>query len=196
MSLQAIRKVCKQKLVRTHQAHRTQAKIDIAAADKRTQVMAQIAAKEEKRRKGDRMIARCHGVCYPFKLPFHFGSLNLKTLARRKKIASRNRSRDPEKWDAVHKIIDTLGVEGMSGDETDCPPAAKPKALRRLELPWINPGISRLFQSVDVTVHLLSHGIFLLSFLRRTHLLFGMCSYDWVHCLILLSSLNSSLVEL
>ena len=83
------------------------------------------------------------------KLPFHFGSLNLKTLARRKKIASRNRSRDPEKWDAVHKIIDTLGVEGMSGDETDCPPAAKPKALRRLELPWINPGISHLFQSVE-----------------------------------------------
>ena len=37
----------------------------------------------------------------------------------------------------------------MSGDETDCPPAAKPKALWRLELPWINPGISRLFQSVE-----------------------------------------------
>ena len=49
---------------------------------------------------------------------------------------------------------------------------------------------------VGVTVHLLSHGIFLLSFLCCTHLLFGMCSYDWVHCLILLSSLNSSLVEL
>ena len=33
MSLQAIHKLCEQKLVRTHQAHRTQAKIDIAAAD-------------------------------------------------------------------------------------------------------------------------------------------------------------------
>ena len=49
---------------------------------------------------------------------------------------------------------------------------------------------------VSVTVYLLSHGIFLLSFLRCTHLLFGMCSYDWVHCLILLSSLNSSFIEL
>ena len=48
----------------------------------------------------------------------------------------------------------------------------------------------------NVTVHLLHHGIFLFSFLRRTHLLFGMYSYDWVHTLILLSSLNSSFVEL
>ena len=47
-----------------------------------------------------------------------------------------------------------------------------------------------------VTVHLLHHGILLFSFLRRTHLLFGMYSYDWIHTLILLSSLNSSFVEL
>ena len=53
------------------------------------------------------------------------------------------------------------------------------------------------FTIIDiVTVYLLSHGIFLLSFLHRTQLLFGMCSYDWVHCLILLSSLNSSFIEL
>ncbi|KAI9571092.1 hypothetical protein HD554DRAFT_2169469 [Boletus coccyginus] len=71
MNLQAICKLCEQKLV-----------------------MAQIAAKKENRRKGDRMIAHRHG-----------------TLARCKKIASQNRSRDPDKWDAVHKIIDGLGVE-------------------------------------------------------------------------------------
>ena len=47
-----------------------------------------------------------------------------------------------------------------------------------------------------VTVHLLHHGIFLFSFLRRSHLLFGMYSYDWIHTLILLSSLNSSFIEL
>ena len=47
-----------------------------------------------------------------------------------------------------------------------------------------------------VTVHLLYHGIFLFSVLRRTHMLFGMYSYDWIHTLILLSSLNSSFIEL
>ena len=47
-----------------------------------------------------------------------------------------------------------------------------------------------------VTACLLTHGIFLLSFFRRTHILFGMCSYDWVHCLVLLSSFNSSFIEL
>ena len=48
----------------------------------------------------------------------------------------------------------------------------------------------------SVTVCLLYHGTFLFSFLRHTHLLFGMCSYDWVHSLILLSSLNSSFIKL
>ena len=151
MSLQAIRKLCEQKLVRMYQAHRMQARINIAAADEWTQVMAQIAVKEEKHWKGDRMIARHHGVCYPFKccLLFCLTLLDVKTLTRRKKIASQNRSRDPEKWNAIHKIINTFGVEGISGDKTDCPPALKPKALQHLELPWINCGISCLFQSVE-----------------------------------------------
>ena len=56
--------------------------------------------------------------------------------------------------------------------------------------------VSAVLNALIVTVCLLSHGIFLLSFLRHTHLLFGMCSYDWTHCLILLSTLNSSLIEL
>ena len=59
----------------------------------------------------------------------------------------------------------------------------------------IEPG-ARLYEGGNVTVCLLSHGIFLLSFSHCTHLLFGICSYDWVHCLILLSSLNSSFIEL
>ena len=59
----------------------------------------------------------------------------------------------------------------------------------------IEPGV-RLYEGGNVTVHLLYHGIFLFSFLRRTHMLFGMYSYDWIHTLILLSSLNSSLIEL
>ena len=59
----------------------------------------------------------------------------------------------------------------------------------------IEPGV-QLYEGGNVTVHLLSHGIFLFSVLRRTHLLFGMYSYDWIHTLILLSSLNSSFIEL
>ena len=51
-------------------------------------------------------------------------------------------------------------------------------------------------EGVGVTVCLLYHGTFLFSFLRRTYLLFGMFSYDWVHSLILLSSSNSSFIEL
>ena len=59
----------------------------------------------------------------------------------------------------------------------------------------IEPGV-RLYEGGNVTVCLLTHGIFLLSFFRHTHILFGMCSYNWVHCLILLSPFNSSFIEL
>ena len=59
----------------------------------------------------------------------------------------------------------------------------------------IEPGV-RLYEGGNVTVHLLYHGIFLFSVLHRTHMVFGMYSYDWIHTLILLSSLNSSFIEL
>ena len=59
----------------------------------------------------------------------------------------------------------------------------------------IKPGV-RLYEGGNVTVCLLTHSIFLLSFFRRTHILFDMCSYDRVHCLILLSPSNSSFIEL
>ena len=59
----------------------------------------------------------------------------------------------------------------------------------------IEPGV-QLYKGGNVTICLLASGIFLFSFHCRTHLLFGMCSYDWVHCLILLDSSNSVFIEL
>ena len=59
----------------------------------------------------------------------------------------------------------------------------------------IEPGV-RLYEGGNVTVRLLYHGIFLFSVLCCTHMLFGVYSYDWIHTLILLSSLNSSFIEL
>jgi hypothetical protein len=46
---------------------------------------------------------------------------------------------------------------------------------------------------LGVTVHLLSHRIYLFSFLRRTHLLWGLHSYDWYHCMYLIGSHSFSL---
>ena len=59
----------------------------------------------------------------------------------------------------------------------------------------IEPGV-RLYKGGNATICLLTHGIFLLSFFHHTHILFGMCSDNWVHCLILLSSSDSSFIEL
>ena len=37
----------------------------------------------------------------------------------------------------------------MSGDETDTPTGVYPKAVRHIEIPWISPHISQLFEAVD-----------------------------------------------
>ena len=47
-----------------------------------------------------------------------------------------------------------------------------------------------------VTICLLTNGVFLFSLHRRTHLLFGMFTYDWIYCLLLFDSLNTSFIEL
>jgi hypothetical protein len=39
----------------------------------------------------------------------------------------------------------------------------------------------RLYEGGNVTVHILSHHVYLFSFLRRTHLLWELYTYDWYH---------------
>jgi hypothetical protein len=51
----------------------------------------------------------------------------------------------------------------------------------------------RLYKGGNVTVHILSHRVYLFSFLRRTHLLWGLYSYDWYHCMYLIGSTSFSL---
>ena len=53
-----------------------------------------------------------------------------------------------------------------------------------------------MYEGDNVTICLLASGVFLFSLHRRTHLLFGMFSYDWIHCLLLFDSLNVSFIEL
>ena len=53
-----------------------------------------------------------------------------------------------------------------------------------------------LYEGGNVTICLLASGVFLFSLHHRTHLLFGMFSYDWIHCLLLFDSLNVSFIEL
>ena len=40
-------------------------------------------------------------------------------------------------------------MEGMSGDETDTPTGVYPKTVRQVEILWISPHISQLFQAVN-----------------------------------------------
>jgi hypothetical protein len=59
MSLPKLRKLCEQKVVRTHRAHRKHARLNSCTIDEQVE----FTAKEDRRRKDDRMSARRHGVC-------------------------------------------------------------------------------------------------------------------------------------
>ena len=43
----------------------------------------------------------------------------------------------------------------------------------------------QLYEGGNVMIYLLTSDVFLFSFLCWTHLLFGMFSYNWIHCLLL-----------
>lgn len=64
MNLAALRKLCEQKLTRTHQAHQKQATISSCPHDKQVEMTATLTAKDAKRRREDRMTARRHGVWF------------------------------------------------------------------------------------------------------------------------------------
>ena len=75
--------------------------------------------------------------------------MSLQTLERRRKIAEKNRHRDPDTWDTIKRIINRLDVDGMSGDETDTPLGVNPKIVRRVALPWISTTITDLLHAVE-----------------------------------------------
>ncbi|KAG6377650.1 hypothetical protein JVT61DRAFT_14409 [Boletus reticuloceps] len=73
MNLPAICRLCEKKLVRTHQAHCKEAKINNATADERQQVISNLHAQEEKHLKDERKVSHQFG-----------------TLARHKRIVAEN----------------------------------------------------------------------------------------------------------
>ncbi|KAG6372577.1 hypothetical protein JVT61DRAFT_7690 [Boletus reticuloceps] len=132
MNLDFLCRICLQKLSRTHQTFRQQAVIDSQPAEQQAAGISKQCIIQATQQKNDRSMARKRNI-----------------FIRRRRIAQQNRFRKPETWEEVSKVIDRLGVEGMSGDETDSPPGVYPKAVRRIETPWINSRISQLLQAVD-----------------------------------------------
>lgn len=75
MNLPALRRLCRQKLVHTHQAHHKQALINTATPDEQEQVKSSLRALEERHLKGERKVSCCFGVCSPLVETRFFQSL-------------------------------------------------------------------------------------------------------------------------
>lgn len=75
MNLPALRCLCGQKLVHTHQAHHKQALIITATPNEQEQVKSSLRALEERCLKGKRKVSRHFGVCSPLVETHFFQSL-------------------------------------------------------------------------------------------------------------------------
>lgn len=67
----------------------------------------------------------------------------------RLQICAENMHRDREQWGATQKVINAVGADGMSGEETDEPQPRIAKSLSRVPAAWISSELPSLFAVVD-----------------------------------------------
>ena len=70
----------------------------------------------------------------------------------RQKTIAENKYRDATLWGSIKTVLTTIGIQGMSGDETDTRPH-KIKQMRRLKHNWLNSAITNLWVAVDTYEH-------------------------------------------
>lgn len=69
---------------------------------------------------------------------------------RRRNAIDENNHRDPAVWGNIKKVLTDIGIQGMSGDETDSnASSSRFKGMRRLKHPWLNPKIMELWVALD-----------------------------------------------
>lgn len=68
----------------------------------------------------------------------------------RKRIVDHNKSRDGDNWDLAGRVLDTLDLQGMSGEESDDESSTRNnKKLRNLRLPWIADELRAFKRVID-----------------------------------------------
>ena len=75
----------------------------------------------------------------------------------RLKICQENNHRDPHNWSLAQELIDSVGNEGMSGEETDSAPnmskRIRDKRFIVNPVKWMNPELRDLFRTIDTYEH-------------------------------------------
>ncbi|KAF7969101.1 hypothetical protein HWV62_28302 [Athelia sp. TMB] len=71
---------------------------------------------------------------------------------RCRKIVDQNKHRNPAIWGNVSTALNKLGIQGMSGDETDTQ-SHRAKKMRRMKHSWLNPKITELWAALDSYEH-------------------------------------------
>lgn len=117
------------------------------ALQKETLLKVQMAA----RLKAARHISRKAGVgtCLFLALISQLSILR-QTFKRRQQIAKERRHLDPPFWDRTAEVIEYLGAQGMSSDETvQEARGMNPKVVRRIPKPWLHTDVSSLLAAID-----------------------------------------------
>lgn len=78
-----------------------------------------------------------------------------KIYARRWKTVKHHEVYHPDVWTPIKEVLQALGTTGMSDDETEDESVAPPnslgggKVVRRIQLSWLSPDVSKLWKAVD-----------------------------------------------
>jgi len=76
--------------------------------------------------------------------------MDLQTYARRQAILDTYHDRNPELWDDIGAVLEMVGYEGMSSDETETEATrTTAKVVRRREKPWRDPSLSRMWEAIE-----------------------------------------------
>jgi hypothetical protein len=137
MGLQRIRNFCLGKLTQTHRQVKYRLEQQEESDNmKKEEARAKKQQAKEKRTTHDRRSHRRQTVSCTGSIATTL--LNTTQLYnRRHRTVRENKEKDPIVWKQIGDILERLGVEGMSGDETDVPSRRK-KTLRRVALPWLD----------------------------------------------------------
>jgi len=71
---------------------------------------------------------------------------------KRGKVIKTRFHEDPGYWQGVHDVYQSIGLDGMSSDETETDAkgkAVRPKQVRRVEKPWVSSDITAMWEHVD-----------------------------------------------
>jgi len=137
MSIKAVQDSCVQKLTKVRTAYTRVLRMDTDTLE----------SKVRERAKRNRVNTRRHGVSANYFLCKPENNRLPQTRQRRAMIIDQHFDGNPEFWTEVQDLLESLGSDGMSSDESD--QEGPVKKLRRVRKGWVSEEVSGIWRVIE-----------------------------------------------